>query len=190
MTESKDDVQFQDDIQYLLHLEAVKRFVEEKKNVYRQVEEHVRNYIEAKLEYKHEFERLVNLVTQVKLCSAMEEQKKLIDVKYVTNVSDQLSKICEKISSDKRPIDLDEHTLDEFKLQLEKEQRPRTKLTKQQLSYANNRETLNSLRTMLDKAENDFQKTTLAAINQLTIDLQPPTMQQQSPQETNDLPSS
>lgn len=163
-----------DDIQYLLHLESLKRYTEEAKNMQRQVEEHARNFVEAKRQYQREFARLVSLSKNINLCETLDANSSRILDTHVANTSLKLSEMSAALANEKRPNEMDMRILEECKLQLERKHRPRIKLAKHQINVASNREALKTLRTTLDNVENGFELSTLATMDQLTIELQPP----------------
>ncbi|KAL7743759.1 hypothetical protein ACLKA6_016819 [Drosophila palustris] len=163
-----------DDIQYFLHLESLKRYTEEAKDVHRQVEDHVRIFSDAKREYKREFIRLTDMNKHVMLCNALQAKNTHINTHtQVERTASELSQAINKIASDNRPSKLDVHVLEECKKHLQtKHKQPRDKLTKHQLNVATNREILQALCTTVDNVEKSFETATLVAMDQFTNELQ------------------
>ncbi|KAH8396476.1 hypothetical protein KR222_011158, partial [Zaprionus bogoriensis] len=164
----------QDDILYLLHLEALKRYFDESRDMHRQVEEQTRVFLEAKQEYTQEFRRLVSLRKQVLLCEALDAKQTPIDDSQVKRTLDDLARVGAKLASDQRPIALDARTLDDCKSQLLAQHKPRRQLAKQQLNIAENRETLSAVCSSLENVEGVFETATLLAIDHFSGDMRPP----------------
>ncbi|XP_023162846.1 augmin complex subunit dgt4 [Drosophila hydei] len=162
-----------EDIQYLLHLESLKRYTEQAKNMHRQAEEHARHFVDAKREYQREYTSLVNLSKHVDLREILEAKSTEIAAAQVSSLPAQLDGISAALSNDRRPTEFDVQTLEECKQQLQSNHRPRTKLTNQH-KFTKNREAFKTLHTMIKSVENGFQLSTLAAMDQMIIDPQRP----------------
>ncbi|EDW06027.1 augmin complex subunit dgt4 [Drosophila mojavensis] len=158
-----------EDVQYLLHLESLKRYTEQAKNMHRQTEEHARHFVEAKREYQREYTSLVSLSKNVDLRELLEAKSSEIAAARMASLPAQLEEVSTALSSEKRPTELDNQILEECKQQLENHHRPRNKLSNQH-KFTKNREAFKSLHTMIQNVENGFQLSTLAAMDQMIAD--------------------
>ncbi|KAH8387964.1 hypothetical protein KR093_010582 [Drosophila rubida] len=164
-----------DDIQYLLHLDSIKRYTDEEKDVQRQVEDQMRIYQEAKREYQREYARLANFNKQVLLCEALQAPQTQINDCHVDDTIEKLRKSSAILSSRKRPTELDARALEECRKQLEQQHsQPRQQLAQQHGNFTENRDTLRQVCGTLDSVENNFETATLLAVEQYTKQLQAP----------------
>lgn len=165
------------DIQYLLHLEALKRYYEETKDLQRQVEEQTRIYLEAKQEYNDELRRMVELRKQMLLNDAVDAPtptELIVDSSKVKAAMESLKKLTEKMQSDKQPADMDPRMLAEFKKELALRHKARTQLARQQGNFAENLDTFNTVTTSLDTMEGIFEATTQLTIELFSDGVRPP----------------
>ncbi|KAH8368332.1 hypothetical protein KR084_010157 [Drosophila pseudotakahashii] len=162
-----------DDIQYLLHLEAMRRFQEDSRNVKRQVEEHVRTWLDAKCEYQREFGRLARLLKCGALQTAVDAQR-LPDVDQIAQAARDIESLQTKLSSDLRPATLDAKDVEQCAEQLNTVHKARPNLCRQQREFAQNQEAFNGLRTAVDAVENGMEMGMMQAMDRLVHDLLPP----------------
>ncbi|XP_034119046.1 augmin complex subunit dgt4 [Drosophila albomicans] len=164
-----------DDIQYLLHLEAIKRYKDDEKEMHRQVEEQARIYMDAKREYQREYARLANLNKQLLLSDALQAPQTQINDTQVDDTIRKLSTSSAILSRTSRPTELDVRVLEECKEQLQRQHcKPRDQLAQYQRNFAENRETLKSVCSTLDNVEKNFEKATLVAMDQYIKEMQTP----------------
>ncbi|XP_017012054.2 augmin complex subunit dgt4 [Drosophila takahashii] len=162
-----------DDIQYLLHLEAMRRFQEDARNVKRQVEEQVRSWLDAKCEYQREFGRLARLLKCGALQTTVDAQR-CPDVQQIAQASKDIESLRSKLSSDLRSASLDSRDLEQCLEQLNTAHKPRPNLRRQQREFAQNQEAFNALRTAVDAAENGMEMGMMQVMDRLVADLRPP----------------
>ncbi|XP_002100128.2 augmin complex subunit dgt4 [Drosophila yakuba] len=161
-----------DDIQYLLHLEAMRRFQEDGRNVKRQVEEQVRIWLDAKCEYQREFGRLAKLLK----CGALQatvDAHRVSDVKQLSQAAKDVASLQSKLCSALRPAILDSYDVEQCLEQLNTTHKPRLNLCRQQREFAQNQEALRSLRTAVDGLENGMEMGMIQAMDRLVEDLLP-----------------
>lgn len=157
------------DIEYLMHVEALRRFYEESKDLERQVEEATRIYLDVKSQYIEEFARMMELQKQMFLNQAAAGPPPTplkYDDSKVKEVLANLQKLSVKIRSDKGAESMNPQRLGEFKHKLALRHNPREKLAKRKGNLAWNLENLQTAGTQLDSIEAIFNATT-----QMTIDL-------------------
>ncbi|XP_016946204.1 augmin complex subunit dgt4 [Drosophila biarmipes] len=162
-----------DDIQYLLHLEAMRRLEEDSRNVKRQVEEQVRTWLDAKCEYQREFGRLARLLKCASLQTAVDAQR-APDVDKIEQAARDVASLRSKLSSDLRPATLDSKDVEQCREQLRSAHKPRLNLSRQQREFAQNQEAFNGLRTAVDGLENGMELGVMQAMDRLVDDLLPP----------------
>ncbi|XP_017851475.1 augmin complex subunit dgt4 [Drosophila busckii] len=162
-----------EDIQYLLYIESLKRYMDLTKNIKRQVNEHARVNSDIKFDYLREYERLANLMKQVNLCTVLEAQSPQ-DGKLLEDMLHKLTAVSAKIANDKLYAEIDGPTLNEFKAQLGNKHRPRTQLTKHESDVAENCKTIRAVRTTLEHVESGVDIATSLTLDQLANELQPP----------------
>eukprot|EP00099_Drosophila_melanogaster_P006610 NP_001259231.1 dim gamma-tubulin 4, isoform B [Drosophila melanogaster] len=162
-----------DDIQYLLHLEAMRRFQEDSRNVKRQVEEQVRIWLDAKCEYQRDFGRLARLLKCGALQAAVDAHR-VSDVNQVDQAAKDIASLRSKLGSDLRPAILDSNDVKQCLEHLNTTHKPRLNLCRQQREFAQNQEALRSLRTAVDGLENGMEMGMIQAMDRLVEDLLPP----------------
>ncbi|KAH8290081.1 hypothetical protein KR044_009627, partial [Drosophila immigrans] len=156
-----------DDIEYLLHLEAIKRHGDERKEIQRQVEEQMRIYQDAKRDYGREYARLAQFQKKVLLGKALQEPQTQIDDSHADDTSAKLNKSSSIIARTNRPTALDERVLEQCKRQLQQQHgQRRLQLAQHQQNFAENCETLNQVCSKLDIVETKFETATLVAMDQ------------------------
>ncbi|BFG02314.1 augmin complex subunit dgt4 [Drosophila madeirensis] len=161
-----------EDIQYLMHLEALKRFNDDKKIVQRNVEESARNWLEAKCEYQRHYSRLVRVAKCTMLGNAIAAQKGVAP-DQVAHISSDVRTLASKISSDKQATVLDQNAIEKCTVNLETGHRARSLLSKQQRNCAENMETHKSLQESVEFVENGLEAATLKALDNPVSELPP-----------------
>ncbi|XP_017074953.1 augmin complex subunit dgt4 [Drosophila eugracilis] len=161
-----------DDIQYLLHLEALRRFQEDNRNVRRQVEEHVRLWLDTKCEYQREFYRLARLLKCSALQKAVDAQR-VCDPDQIAQAAKDTDILRSKLSCNLRPAILDCRDLEECLNQINTAHKPRLNLCRQQREFARNQEALKNLRIAVDGLENGMEIGMMQAMDRLVDDLLP-----------------
>ncbi|XP_004530449.1 augmin complex subunit dgt4 [Ceratitis capitata] len=87
-----------DDIQYLLYLEALRRFRDDETNIKRQVDEKNRQYLEAKEEYLQLYSKYVKLTTLAATRCALLTDNHLPSAK-ISEADKEIAAIAHKLSS-------------------------------------------------------------------------------------------
>nr|AAG10265.1 EG0007.10-like protein [Drosophila erecta] len=169
-----------DDIQYLLHLEAIRRFQEDSRNVKRQMEEQLHIWLDTKCEYQREFGRMARILRCGALQAAVDAHRGS-DVKQIEQAAKDIASLLSKLSNDLRPAILDSNDVEHGLDQLNSSHKPRLNLCRQQRECAQNQEALRSLRTAVDGLENGMEMGMAQAINRLVEDLLPPREKEQLP---------
>ncbi|XP_037725702.1 augmin complex subunit dgt4 [Drosophila subpulchrella] len=163
-----------DDIQYLLHLEAMRRYQEDSRNVKRQVEEQVQTWLDAKYEYQRDFGRLARLLKCAALQKAVDAQR-VPDVDKIEQAAKDIASLRSKLSSDLRPATLNSKDVEQCREHLKTSHaKPRQNLSRQQREFAQNQEAFNGLRTAVDGLENGMELGMMQAMDRLVDDLLPP----------------
>ncbi|EDW37490.1 GL21391 [Drosophila persimilis] len=162
-----------EDIQYLIHLEAIKRFTEDNKNVQRNVEEHARNWLDAKCEYQSHYQRLVGIAKCTLLRNAADAQKSVSLDQAPPCIASDVKMLASKIDSDKEPTMLDQQTIEQCRIKLETGHRARSQLRKQQQNCADNHEALKSVHASVELVENGLEAAILQALDNPVSELPP-----------------
>ncbi|KAH8323107.1 hypothetical protein KR074_004156 [Drosophila pseudoananassae] len=160
------------DIQMYLHLEALRRFNEDARNVKRQVAEQARLWLDAKCEYQREYARLANLTKCIAMRVAL-DAKRQPDVEKGNQALKDVAYMRSKISSDQRPSAIDTKMVEQCHQQLESSHKSRQKLSQQQRNFAESHEALRALRIAVDTLENGLEIATVQAMDQLVEQLLP-----------------
>lgn len=168
------------DIEYLMHVEALRRFYEESKDLERQVEDATRIYLDAKSQYMEEFTRIMELQKQILLNQAAAGAPPTpltCDDGKLKEALSNLQKLTVKIRSDKEPELMNPQRLEQLKNQLALRHNPRVKLAKRKGNLAGNLENLQTAGTQLDSMEAIFDANTQMTIDLFCDTVQPPTHQ-------------
>lgn len=168
------------DIEYLMHVEALRRFYEESKDLERQVEDATRIYLDAKSQYMEEFTRMMKLQKQILLNQAADGPPPTpltCDDSKLKEAMANLQKLTVKIRNDKAPEPMNPQRLGSFKNQLALRHNPRAKLAKRKGNLAGNLENLHIAGTQLDSMEAIFDANTQMTIDVFCDTVQPPTHQ-------------
>ncbi|XP_022210375.2 augmin complex subunit dgt4 [Drosophila obscura] len=161
-----------EDIQYLMHLEAIKRFTDDNKNVQGNVEEQARNWQDAKCEYQSHYSRLVRISKCCLLANAAATQKS-VATDQVARMANDVRTLASKISSDKQATILNQNAMEQSTINLKTGHRARSLLSKQQRNCADNQETLKSVHESVELVENRLEATTVLALDNLIRELPP-----------------
>ncbi|XP_017045922.1 augmin complex subunit dgt4 [Drosophila ficusphila] len=163
-----------DDIQYLLHLEAMRRFQEDNRHIKRQVEEQARLWLDAKCEYNREFARLTRLLKCAALQKAVDGQRVNSDVDHVARAENDIESLRSKLSRYLPPASVASKEMELCLEQLKTAHKPRLDLSRQQREFAQNQEALKGLRTAVDALENGLEIGIMQGMDHLIEDLLPP----------------
>lgn len=163
------------DIEYLHHLEALRRLCEQSKDMERQVEEATRIFLDAKSQYIEEFALMAQLQKQILFNQAATGAPPTplnCNDSKVNEALANLQKLSAKLRSAKGPEPMNLQSLRDVKNQLALRHNPRDKLAKRKENLAGNLENLHTAGTQLDNIEANFDATTHMIIDLFSDNVQ------------------